>query len=65
MPSNLDQVIAALGEGLTSVHTQVRHGDKSVTFRATAELRDAVKLADELDNPPATLIVAQPRRPKL
>ncbi len=56
----LDKLRAALG----SSHTNVRAGDKSVTFRSAAELREQLKIANELDEGPQTVVVAKPRRPR-
>lgn len=60
----LTETLDKIKEALKSPHTNVRDGDKSVTYRSPAEIREQLKIANELDEGPQTVVVAKPRRPR-
>jgi hypothetical protein len=61
----LDDVLEQIGEALKKTEESVTHGEKSVKYRSTGDLREGARLADELRNGRRSPVVAVPRRPKL
>jgi hypothetical protein len=67
VPGNLEALLARLAEtfGAAAQAASVRQGEKQVTYRSSADLRDELRLVNEAENGPAKAVVLVPRRPSL